>query len=88
MRDKSISWMQDSNLPAWSKAALLEKRTLLINKKVTIGSLSFYSDHNKPIGKKDGVILVVWVFRVVFIDRTMLNRNVSFSNQLNKPIPG
>ena len=79
--------MQDSNLPAWSKAALLEK-TLLINKKVTIGSLSFYSDHNKPIGKKDGVILVVWVFGVVFVDRTMLSRNVSFSKQLNKVIPG
>ena len=80
--------MQDSNLPAWSKAALLEKRTLSTNKKVNIGSLSFYSDHNKPIGKKDGVILVVWVFRVVFVDRTMLSRNVSFSKQLNEVIPG
>ena len=68
--------MQDSNLPAWSKAALLEKRTLKTNKKVTVGLLSFYSDDNKPIGKKDGVILVVWVFRVVFVDRTMLSRNV------------
>ena len=68
--------MQDSNLPAWSKAALLEKRTLLTNKKVTVGLLSFYSDHNKPIGKKDGVILVVWVFRVVFVDWAMLSRNV------------
>ena len=88
MRDKSISWMHDSNLPAWSKAALLEKRTLLINKKVTIGSLSFYSDHNKPIGKKDGVILVVWVFRVVLVDRTMLSKTVSFSNQAKIFLPG
>ena len=58
------------------KSCAPREKNIINKKKVTVGLLSFYSDHNKPIGKKDGVILVVWVFGVVFVDRTMLSRNV------------
>ena len=58
------------------KSCAPREKNIINKKKVTVGLLSFYSDDNKPIGKKDGVVLVVWVFRVVFVDWTMLSRNV------------